>query len=977
MSWLSNITSSENAQAWTGLLKQAVQTVESRIDKVLDIPPTASSSPTITAQPSEGPQPSESKGESSPGSTTPNGAPISSQARQAIAHDDSFMSTRQPAPVTEKDKLDPSPHPSFREGNAGERRVRGRESERTGGKVALERLPASGGLATTVDANSNTKLAMSRTVERKEVDNAGDTDVNASASLSDEAANKVERGRLSSVQGRGKPGVDLEVLEQRRDSDKDAGDSGNLIIAHPRSPVEPSLETSMSMLVELASSESLGHSASTSLSEADVEEGERIRELDEYDGKPDGEMTVIGAWSPTRAQTPSESESPAPPSRRQQPEPSPFLSVQLEKEVEKYRQIIDQRERQLMTAMEENASLTDTVNVLRSQLEQLELARGEESAKVQQEMRELTDRLGVMDKQFKTIVKERDALRRSATSSQGSLRAALDETSRQLELKEEAIRGLMAEGEKLSKVEMKHLTTIKKMRAKEAETDRELKSLGQKLEDAAGEIAELKQRVAILSETEKKQADTICGLASLNEQQAKQLIKSQDEASTLKDRHADLQSTLDRAWKDLAEVRKQQADGNAAAASEALDKEIRANEELHKQLEVLQRQNEGLEASLRRETLQKRLQIAEARNEDLSAANQEATRPLIRQYEMLQAQFNAATRSWEEMERSLTLRLRQAEADRTDAVDRERSLLERLHELSSRISSLEAQVSHERQENSRLALEMEAGRKRAIELEEVAIGATTKLEHAKAEHVNALEDAKENYQRMLHLQLEKERERQEEKQKSDDWARQNRELDKQKLRLDIGSRRTSYATSPGPIPRRDSSAALEGPSSSFTRVNSMDSPGGMMTGLTPAAVIERLHSSVKQLEGQISSLQTQLQMATQTRDGLADELVKLTNENETMWVLCVYSGSIKQLCDSYLSTRKATMSKLQSAEKEKEDLNIRYLAALELLGEKTEQADELRADIQDMKDAFRVQVTELLAEVDMLRRGKDGNAKAV
>ena len=45
-----------------------------------------------------------------------------------------------------------------------------------------------------------------------------------------------------------------------------------------------------------------------------------------------------------------------------------------------------------------------------------------------------------------------------------------------------------------------------------------------------------------------------------------------------------------------------------------------------------------------------------------------------------------------------------------------------------------------------------------------------------------------------------------------------------------------------------------------------------------------------------------------------------------------------------------------------------YNGALELLGEKTEQVEEMRADINDMKQAFRAQVTELLAEVEELRR---------
>ncbi|KAJ3009444.1 hypothetical protein HKX48_007932, partial [Thoreauomyces humboldtii] len=62
------------------------------------------------------------------------------------------------------------------------------------------------------------------------------------------------------------------------------------------------------------------------------------------------------------------------------------------------------------------------------------------------------------------------------------------------------------------------------------------------------------------------------------------------------------------------------------------------------------------------------------------------------------------------------------------------------------------------------------------------------------------------------------------------------------------------------------------------------------------------------------------------------------------------------------------LESLQTAEKEREDLSTRHAAALELLGERTERVEELQADIADMKVIFKQQLTELMVELDEVRR---------
>ncbi|KAJ3046395.1 TATA element modulatory factor 1 [Rhizophlyctis rosea] len=630
-----------------------------------------------------------------------------------------------------------------------------------------------------------------------------------------------------------------------------------------------------------------------------------------------------------------------------------------------------------MTAMQENASLTDSVNILRTQLEQLEQVKSDETVKLEGVIEEFTERLGKMEGQLRVVQRERDALK----GSEERLRGEVEEGRRVLEGKEEMVRGLMSEGEKLSKTEMKHLQTIKKQRAKEADMEKELKELRDKVQAMTGEIADLKERVGKLAEIEKKQADTVRSLTEVNEQQAKLVVKLEGDVTSGKGKQAELQASLDRAWSDLAEARKMHAEASSAAAAAGLEEKVKANEELRRQLEKVKEDGEAVESGLRKEildlrtsltrvedeagwkednlrreisTLQQRLRTAEARNDDLMSVAQDSTRPYLRQIELLQTQHGNAVKSWEGIERDLTLKLHDAETDRANAVVRERALGEKVNGLLTRISALESEVAQERQERARMEMELETEKHRATEFERTAGDLSVKLEHVRGVHAKALEEAKQTYQRMLRQQIQEERDQWEDRMKAEEKARMAKEVEKQKLRLDIGQRRGSGFG----MGRRDSSASNDGLSSgmrtpSLTDVSS-PGPGSSFGGgggsagggLTTAAIIERLHSSVKQYEGQVSSLQTQLQMASQTRDELAEELVRVTNENETM---------------------KSVINKLQESEQGKADLERRYNGALELLGEKTEQVEEMQADINDMKQAFRAQVQELLAEVEELK----------
>ncbi|KAI9486009.1 MAG: TATA element modulatory factor 1 TATA binding-domain-containing protein, partial [Benjaminiella poitrasii] len=110
--------------------------------------------------------------------------------------------------------------------------------------------------------------------------------------------------------------------------------------------------------------------------------------------------------------------------------------------------------------------------------------------------------------------------------------------------------------------------------------------------------------------------------------------------------------------------------------------------------------------------------------------------------------------------------------------------------------------------------------------------------------------------------------------------------------------------------------------------------------------LKSIHTAnIRRLENQISFYQTQLQNSNQSRDELSEEVLVITQE-------------IEQL-------REQVKTK-NELEQQYQQLNKRYQTLLELLGERTEEVEELKADLQDVKDMYKSQIVELVQKIDQL-----------
>jgi predicted nucleic acid-binding Zn-ribbon protein len=97
-------------------------------------------------------------------------------------------------------------------------------------------------------------------------------------------------------------------------------------------------------------------------------------------------------------------------------------------------------------------------------------------------------------------------------------------------------------------------------------------------------------------------------------------------------------------------------------------------------------------------------------------------------------------------------------------------------------------------------------------------------------------------------------------------------------------------------------------------------------------LVERMSATVRRLESERAGSKDELARVTTQRDEARQQVVDLMRELEE-----------KQLSDS----------RVQELEAELEDLDQRYQTTLEMLGEKSEQVDELNADITDLKKIYR------------------------
>jgi hypothetical protein len=164
-------------------------------------------------------------------------------------------------------------------------------------------------------------------------------------------------------------------------------------------------------------------------------------------------------------------------------------------------------------------------------------------------------------------------------------------------------------------------------------------------------------------------------------------------------------------------------------------------------------------------------------------------------------------------------------------------------------------------------------------------------------------------------------------------------------------------------------------------------------GTIAEAAVQRLRAALRQKAGECAGLEGRLRELEATRDSLACELVKATHSAEQVRSVWCWSGLLPSwVCPLPMHTQltpcltchpvhyctQATdaLARVPKLQAELHALASRYAAAVELLGERDEQLEELAADLADVKQLYKSQIEALVAQLAAAGDGGGGGGGA-
>ncbi|KAE8376286.1 TATA element modulatory factor 1 TATA binding-domain-containing protein [Aspergillus bertholletiae] len=616
----------------------------------------------------------------------------------------------------------------------------------------------------------------------------------------------------------------------------------------------------------------------------------------------------------------------------------------------------------------------------------------------QAEIYEHIERIDALQSKLKYLTKEaaESARKTAAAEAPGSM-------ERQLREKDEKIALLFEEGQKLSKSEMDHRTAIKKLRQQLADNSKVQTDYHKKTEKLERDLANAEAR-AKRAEASEKRANDLLASQSKNSRDLEAATAERDAlGQTVQEMKGQLARAVARA--EAAEAKAQsdaleQEKQHAAKLEEELasTKVERDESEEHLRTEIrdlkstLEQEKErarALEVELKNEqsVLESKMESLRSRAEEASSGVAgDAQAKLLRQIETLQTQYAVASENWQTLEGSLLARLANVEKERDEATRREGDLRRRVREVNLKAKRAEEDLENAKEVEHDLESKLEERMQDLQKLDQ-------KLQKAASDLVSAQKDFDEQKKvcdATWAQKFEEERVKWREQvvppaiftqqQRTGSpvaYSRRPSALEPVGSLTDLRSSRRSSTlpvTSPEVgTPTRQNSfptstsgllspPANSGPFSQFTDTPSITfepdefsprpgTPSAFGTGLTQNArgindiisestvgagpsvqLVERMSATVRRLESERAATKDELARIVSQRDEARQQVVDLMRESEE---------------------KKTADARIQELEKQHTELEERYETTLELLGEKSEQVEELQADIAEVKKIYR------------------------
>jgi len=543
--------------------------------------------------------------------------------------------------------------------------------------------------------------------------------------------------------------------------------------------------------------------------------------------------------------------------------------------------------------------------------------------------------------------------------------------------KDEVIADLRSEGEALAKQNGKLSESIKKLRDKAKSHEGEVKKLKTDLEKNVSEVDRLKKSLNSKNEVEGTQCETIKSLTDANKAWE---IENRQIKSDLEDnveKVLGLRSSLEGAYREMAEMKRKLEEAAGEAAAAALSREVALREtavaalederrswnnqrqrlelqvvNIQDSLQMNETSSREREDKLRLEIVGLRLKLEESerRQEDMSDCVGKATKPLLRQIETLQTSLREVTSVQEKVEQSLGERLQLANQSLAHAQERERSLAERVQGFSTKEAASREKVSQERERRIEIETKLQHLEEKVMEIEETNMKERQDIEKERSKVREELEQLGKEREHLRASLATQESDSQSRKIQCVALMEQLKERDRrvEELQHELDSRssvrygRSSVTSirSVSPTPSHVSDAAWLPEDPLYYAGNS--TPASLYDSArcgSNAAWVESIGAQLKQKEGELMQMQVLLSEQNKLKESTNKELTRLT-------ILADQNDSLKEEVE-YLKKELATVQQ-------------KYDTMLTMYGEKVEEAEELKLDLQDVKDMYKIQIEQLL-----------------
>ncbi|AOA63050.1 hypothetical protein PP7435_CHR2-0598 [Komagataella phaffii CBS 7435] len=497
--------------------------------------------------------------------------------------------------------------------------------------------------------------------------------------------------------------------------------------------------------------------------------------------------------------------------------------------------------------------------------------------------------------------------------------SVINNLQKKLEAKELQVKELLEEGMKLSSNEVSLLQTVKRLK-------QENNSLANELNNASEINRKLESRSQKLDALEKefiKEED----LASKYDQLKNEFQQKEKELKKVQVRETNLDNKLHNANQEIRELSEKNI--HLQSSRDQALSELR-------ECELLLSTSKA-EAGVAIKKLKEEILSLEERIEVLRVANENSKQfeksDNLENYEQLQQEFSHSQENWKLIEDGYIRKISSLESDISSSKTKEQQSGKQVKALTSEIKELS-------RDNTRLINDVQVLSK--------DISVLKKELNLKNAEIKALNETLENKVNTFDLEKKRLIRKLEVKNfPSSDPGIPSDSLSRERSLGDISS--TSITSSLNPTNNSSHNSFQLGESSS-RRIstasildNSFTNDSDVRTiddsGHPTNHAMDMLTSQLRSLELQVSKLKTENKYLAEEKKGLTQEIVKLMKLNENS---------------------KAYHHEIETLNQQLQDSKTEYENALILLGEKSELVEELRADVEDLKDICKQQVKDMV-----------------